>query len=420
LWRGLPIFLIPQAFKSMAQFSFQSKSIDGDEQKGVREAESESQLARDLRREGFVLIKAAPIRLSKNKFNFFAALPVPISLKEKIFFCKNLQVMIAAGLSLPRAVGILSDQTSNKIFSRALYRIRENLIKGNSFSAALSEYPNIFSEFLCSMVKVGEETGTLENVLTIAVLQMEKDYALKSKVKGAMIYPAVILIVMLGIGMLMLVTVVPQLAATFTELKIELPMTTQFIIALGGFMVQYWWIVIICTLALGFAGAQMARTRQGKRFFDNMVLKFPAISSIIINVNSAYTLRNLSALIGAGVSLPRSLVITSNTVGNVNYRNALLNVEGRIKKGEKLSVAIKAYGHLYPATAIQMIAVGEETGETSNILLKLAEFYENEVDEKTKNFASVIEPMLMIVIGAAVGFFAVSMIQPMYSMMDSI
>ncbi len=403
----------------MTQFACQAKSADGAEQKGTREAESESDLARVLRQEGFVLTKALPV-FAKSKKNLALPFVSGVSLKEKIFFCKNLRVMAGAGLSLPRAVGILADQSSSPVFARTLYEVKNDLIKGNSFSVSLAKHGNVFSEFLRSMIKVGEETGTLENVLGIAVAQMEKEYSLKAKVKGALVYPAVILVAMAGVGILMLVTVVPQLAATFKELKVDLPATTRFIMGLGGFMQQYWWLVIIGLGGLAFALGAFLKTKSGKKVFDDAVLKIPAISAITRNVNSAYTLRNLSALIGAGVSLPRALEITSGTVGNCNYSAALMAVEARVKTGEKFSDAIKNYGHLYPATAIQMIAVGEETGETSNILVKLAECYENEVDEQTKAFASIIEPALMILIGAVVGFFAVSMVQPMYSMMDAI
>ncbi|MFZ3073949.1 MAG: type II secretion system F family protein [Minisyncoccales bacterium] len=402
----------------MVQFSFQSKSIDGKEQKGVREAESEIELAHSLRQEGFILIRATPASAAR-KFRI-PTLSLGVSLKDKMFFCKNLQVMASAGLSLPRAVGILADQSGSSIFRRTLNSVKDDMIRGEAFSAAMEKHPNVFSDFLRSMVKVGEETGTLENVLGIAVNQMEKEYSLKSKVKGALVYPAVILTAMVGIGMLMLATVVPQLAATFKELKTDLPMTTKFVMSAGMFMEQYWWIVVAVFVVLVAVIARLIKTKPGKKLYDGIALRFPAINVIVRNVNSAYTLRNLSALIGAGVSLPRALEITSGTVGNVNYRDALLNIEERVKKGEKFSAAIKLFDNLYPATAIQMIAVGEETGETSNILLKLAEFYENEVDEETKNFASIIEPMLMIVIGAVVGFFAVSMVQPMYSMMDSV
>ncbi len=402
----------------MPQFLFQAKSIGGEERRGTREAESESQLARALHQEGFVLVKAVNTGSSVDRFAFLFARGV--SLKEKIFFCKNLQVMVLAGLSLPRAIGILAEQSGSRSFSKTLSQVKESLTKGNQFSFALGQYPKIFSDFFRSMVKVGEETGTLGGVLAIAADQMEKDYALKSKIKGALVYPVVILVAMVAIGMIMLATVVPQLAATFKELGTELPMTTQFIIGLGDVMEKYWWAVIGIVALFVAVSTRLAKTRRGKKLFDDLMLRFPAIALIVRNVNTAYTLRNLSALVGAGVSLPRALVITSDTVGNCNYTAALLKIETRVKKGEKFSEAIKDFSHLYPTVMIQMVAVGEETGETSNILIKLAEFYENEVDEQTKNFAAVVEPMLMIVIGAAVGFFAVSMVQPMYSMVDAI
>jgi type IV pilus assembly protein PilC len=403
----------------MAQFVFQSKSIDGKEQRGVREAEDQVQLAHMLRQEGYILISASPAKESKRKFNI--SLPaLGVDLKEKIFFCKNLQVISSSGLSLPRAVGILSEQTTNRTFHLALEQIKDDVIKGEAFSNTLAKYPKIFSEFLRSMIKVGEETGTMDHVLGIAVSQMEKEYTLKSKIKGALIYPAVIIIAMIGVGILMLTTVVPQLAATFKDLNVSLPASTQFIIALGDFMQNYWWLAIGGTAVFIAILARLMKTKYGKKIVDDVSLKFPAISLIVRNVNSAYTLRNLSALVGAGVSLPRALEITAGTVGNYKYRNALMDIEERVKKGEKFSAAIANYKKIYPVTAIQMVAVGEETGETSNILLKLAEFYENEVDEETKSFAAIIEPMLMIVIGVVVGFFAVSMVQPMYSMMDAI
>jgi len=402
----------------MAQFNFHAKSIDGKELKGAREAESEYQLARALRQEGFILVKADRGPRARLKFSFLSA--GAASLKEKIFFCKNLQVMISAGISLPRAIGILAEQSVRGSFVKILARVKDDLTKGDSFSGALGKHPDTFSDFFRSMAKVGEETGTLGNVLAITAGQMEKEYALKAKIKGALVYPAVIFVAMIVIGILMLATVVPQLAATFEELKIELPMTTQFIIGLGKFAQSYWWAVIVFIAGVFGLVLRLIKTHPGKKAFDDIMLKFPAIAPIVRNVNSAYTLRNLSALVGAGVSLPRALVITSDTVSNCNYAAALLNIEARVKKGERFSEAIKDFSRLYPATMIQMIAVGEETGETSNILIKLAEFYENEVDEQTKNFAAVVEPMLMIIIGAAVGFFAVSMVQPMYSMMDAV
>ncbi len=404
----------------MAKYSYVAKSLDGIEKKGVIEAENIRDIARLLRQEGYVLVQVES-EGAKKRGIFKIELPsFSVGLKDKIFFSKNLQVMIASSLSLPRAIAILSAQTKNKKFARALTRIKDEITKGTNFSEALRLYPDIFSDFFCSMAKVGEETGTLDKVLMISTSQMEKTYELQSKIKGAMIYPAVILTTMIGIGIMMLVYVVPQLAATFNDLKVELPLTTKIVIAIGQLLLRYLYLMPLILLALVAAVSAVLKTKRGKKAYDGAVLKLPIIAPIIRNVNAAYTVRNLSSLIASGVSLPRALEITAGTLGNTNYKAALMEIKERVKKGEKFSESLQRYEKIYPATVIQMIAVGEETGETSNILGKLADFYEAEVTEATKNLASVIEPVLMLVIGGLVGFFAVSMIQPLYSMVNTI
>jgi len=404
----------------MSRYFYTAKSLKGEEKSGVLEAKDIHQLAQKLKGEGFILIKAI-FEEEKLKKKFKISLPsFGVPLAEKMFFTRNLQVMISAGLPLPRAMGLLADQAKSKKFRQALSNIREEIIRGKSFSDSLVSYPDIFSELFQNMIKVGEETGTLERVLEVLSLQMEREHDLKSKIKGAMIYPAVIICAMIGIGILMLVTVVPQLAETFAELDIELPATTRFIIFLGNFLAQKWYLAIIFLIFLVFLSWQFLKTKLGKRMIDSITLKLPIISPIIKNTNSAYTVRTLSSLIAAGVPLPRTLEITARTLGNIYYQNALMEAAEKVRKGEKLSEALNPYENIYPLTVIQMVSVGEETGETSNVLTRLADFFEEEVANSTKNLASVIEPVLMLIIGAAVGFFAVSMIQPMYSMLGAI
>jgi type IV pilus assembly protein PilC len=402
----------------MPQFFYTAKSIDGEEKQGVVDVQDEREIAHLLHQEGYVLVSIEEQHIRKSRR--MLDLSFGVSLKEKIFFCRNLQVMMNSGVSLPRALGILEVQAKNKVFRKALEKVKTEITKGISFSDALSLYPSIFSDFFRSMVKVGEETGTMENVLTISVDQMQKEYDLNSKVKGAMVYPTVIFIAMLGVGALMLVTIVPQLASTFKDMGAELPVATQLVIASGDFLKEQWLIVIGSIFLIVFGFLRLLKTPLGKRVFDTISLRAPIFSQIVKNVNAAFTVRNLSSLIGSGVSLPRALEVTSGTVGNVYYRDALLAVKEQVKKGEKFSDAIARYSSIYPITAIQMIAVGEETGETSAILIKLAEFYENEVSETTKNLTAIIEPLLMVVIGFAVGFFAISMIQPLYSVLQTV
>jgi len=402
------------------KYFYTAQSLTGESKSGILEAKDEHQLARTLRQEGLILIRAEPEEKLKEK-KFKISLPsLGVSLTEKIFFTRNLQVMISAGLPLPRALETLANQAKSQKFKMALLRIRDEVIKGESFSDSLAKYPDIFSELFQSMVKVGEESGTLEEVLKTLSRQMEREHDLRSKVKGAMIYPAIIILAMIGIGILMLVMVVPKLAETFEELAIELPIITKIVISFANFLIQKWYLVIIILLAIIFLFWQAMKTKTGKRIIDTFTLKIPIISSIVQKTNSAYTVRTLSSLISAGVPIVRSLEITSGTLGNIYYKSAIAEAAEKVRKGEKISEALKPYENIYPPIVIQMIAVGEETGETSNLLAQLAEFFEEEVSNATKNLASVIEPVLMIIIGAAVGFFAISMIHPMYAMLRAL
>lgn len=404
----------------MPKYFYTARTPEGENKTGTLEAQDTHHLSRLLKQEGLMLIKAE-LEINKQQKKFEIVFPFSgVPLTEKMFFARNLQVMISAGIPIPRAIDILSIQVKSKKFKRALLNIIIEITKGKNLSDCLASHPNIFSELFQSMVKVGEESGTLEDVLKVLSLQMEREQDLRSKITSAMIYPAVIITAMIGIGILMLVMVVPKLAETFEELGAELPITTKIVIRFATFLSVRWYLVLIFLAALVFLFLQISRTTMGKKIIDTLTLRLPIVSPIVKNTNSAYTVRTLSSLISAGVALPRSLEITSGTLGNLYYKKALTEAAERVRKGEKLSEALKAYNNIYPVTVIQMMAVGEETGETSTVLSKLAEFYENEVSNSTKNLASVIEPVLMVIIGAVVGFFAISMIQPMYTMLGSI
>lgn len=405
----------------MALYSFFAKSLKGEEKNGTIEAKDIQQLSATLKEQGFILIKAEPKEEKKEKksisISFFNK---GVSLTEKLMFTRNLQVMITSGLSLPKSLDILSEQSKSKRFKEVLLKVENNITKGKNFSDSLEDFPDVFSELFRSMIKIGEETGGLDNVLKILARQIEKDHDLKSKIQGAMVYPAVIICVMLGIGVLMLIMVVPTLAKTFEELKVELPITTRVVIGLGNFLAQNW---VFCAIGLAvfiFLFGLILKTKSGKRTMDYILLKIPVISPLVKKTNSAYTVRTLSSLVASGVPIVRSLEIVSGTLSNVYYKEAILGAAEKVKKGEKLSRSLSTYTDIYPSMVLQMIEVGEETGETSNILAKLADFFEEDIANETKNLASVIEPFLMLIIGIVIGFFAVSMVQPMYTMLDAI
>ena len=406
----------------MPKYFFTAKSQKGESYSGTREAKDKHELARVLRQEGYVLISAVVKEKQGQRRKLEITLPFlgGVSLKDKIMLTRNLEVMIGAGVSLPKALRTLSQQAESKKLKKALLEITDQVIKGKNFSDSLSGYPDIFSELFQSMVRVGEESGTLGENLSILTRQMEREYELKSKIKGALVYPAVIIAAMIGIGVMMLIVVVPKLAQTFEELEIELPLTTKVVIALGTFLAEKWYLAVLIFIILVFFFQLISKIRVGKKTVDGLILKLPIISPLIKKTNAAYTTRTLASLTSSGVSMVRSLEIISETVGNFYFKQVMAEAVKRVKKGDKLSEALKPYQNLYPLAVIQMIEVGEETGETSEILQKLADFFEEEVTNATKNLAAVIEPLLMLFIGGVVGFFAISMVQPMYSMLGAV
>ena len=406
----------------MAKFSYIAKSFKGEPKSGFLDARDLRELASALRQQGYLLIsaeqKGGEVARSR-KFSF--SLPFfGVSLVEKLMFTRNLRVMIGAGISLPRALNVLAIQSKSKKLKTAISQMEKEITEGKLFSDAVSRRKNIFSEIFSNMIKIGEESGTMENVLATLALQMEKEHEIRSRIMGAMMYPAVILVAMFGIGILMMILVIPKLSQTFEELNIELPITTRFVMGLGNFLAQFWYLLPFIFIALIIFVATALKTKMGKLAADTIFLKIPVIGPLIKKTNCARFVRNLSSLIASGVPIVRSLEIVSESIGNIHYKKALQEASKKVEKGAKLSESLAPYENIFSALVLQMIEIGEETGETSNMLAKLAEFYEEEVNNASKNLSSIIEPILMLIIGGAVGFFAISMIQPIYGMLQNI
>jgi len=405
----------------MPEYYFTAKSQKGESYSGTREAKNEHELARAIRKEGYLLISASETKDGKLAFKSkkpsFAFLG-RVSLKEKMFFVKNLQVMISAGVSLPKSLSILSEQSKNKKFKKVLLEVVDSIVKGESFSVAITKHPDVFSDFFINIAKVGEESGSLQENLGILARHMERENDLKNKIKGAMMYPSVIIGAMVGIGILMLVVVVPPLAEVFEEFEASLPLSTRMVMAFGTFFTERWYIIVGLVVFMVALFQFSLKTGPGKKTFAGFLLRAPILSPLVKKINATHTVRTLSSLIDAGTPLIRSLQITSDTLSNFYFKKAIKESISKVKRGDKLSHALKAYQDLYPLTVIQMIEVGEETGATSDILKKLADFYEEEVTNTTKNLSSIIEPIIMLLIGGVIGFFAVSMVQPIYGMIN--
>ncbi len=400
------------------KFIYKAKKITGEEIKGEAEAKDRFNLAKDLKAEGYILISHKEKKEGRSFLSLFSFLGVSIS--EKMIFSRNLSVMIDAGLSATKALSVIARQTKNKKFKNIIESLEADIQKGKSISDSMARFPTIFSSLFVAMVKMGEESGKLSEALEIIGVQLERDWTLRKKIKGALIYPTIVIIALVAIGILLLVFVVPTLISTFSELKIELPLSTRIIIGLSNFLIHNTLIAIIFAVALFFLIAWFLKLPKGKRIFEFIMLRFPILSPLVKKINSARTARTLSSLTGAGVKILDALDITNDVIQNSYYKEVIQKAKLEIQKGSPISKVFQENENLYPILVGEMLSVGEETGKLSEMLEKVADFYEEEVNNTTKNLSTVIEPLLMVIVGAVVGFFAVSMISPMYSMVNAI
>ena len=377
-------------------------------------------MARDFRAKGCLPIYIAEAKKNTVKLNKFFRLFGKVNVQEQILFTKNLAGMLKAGLALARSISVLKKQTKNAKFGNILTALENEISTGGTLSSGLAKFPNVFSKLFVSMVHAGEESGNLAGVLSEIGANLEKSHALTKKVKGALIYPGIVLSAMVLIGVLMFAFVVPTLAKTFKDVGAELPASTQFIVFLGNFFSHYLLLSLFLVVALAGGTVFLFKASWMAKYIDFIVLRLPAIGKMTKELNTARTARTISSLLVSGVSIIRSIEITQDVVQNIYYKQALEQAKESIQKGLPFSQIFINNPKLYPIMMVEMVQVGEETGRLSDMLLQIAVFYEEEIQNKTKNLSTIIEPVLMVVIGAAVGFFAMSMITPLYSVMNNI
>ncbi len=405
--------------------NFYYKALDknGTVVEGQSEAADRFSLARELRKKGLeTVISVSPVAIGTKRYlpSFIAGMLTHISMRDKILFASNTSAMIKAGLPLTRAIGVMERQATSKNFKAVLKGLAERIEHGESLSLAVKDYPNVFPPIFGAMIAAGEESGNLPDALNIVGSQLNKTYELYRKIRGAMLYPAIVMAAIITVGILLMIYLVPILSATFSELNVPLPLSTTLLIAVSDFMAEHTFLFIVgfCLVVLAFW--RYARSIGGKSFLQKWSLRLPVIGQLIKKTNAAVTMRTLSSLISAGVGLVDALIVTEGVLQNFHYRQVLIDATKKIGAGSSLSETFAGHGDLYPVLVGEMVAVGEETGSLSEMLLKGAIFYEDEVEQATKNLSTVIEPVLMVVVGVAVGFFAIAMISPIYSLVNVI
>ena len=401
------------------KYTYLARDPEGKIKRGDLDAPNEKALAKILRNKGLLLTHAETEKkkkplISKEMSGLFGR----ITITDKILFTRNLQVMIKAGLPISKALEILIKQTPKKNFKKIISKVSENVKKGKTLASSLAFFPKVFPPLFVNMIHVGETGGELEKVLNQLANQIKKDNELMSNIKSAMIYPVIILLLMIAVVIVMIIFVLPQLANVFRDIQADLPIATRILIGFSDFINKYVLFLIIGIILLGIMIYAVLRTERGKKKFHALLLKIPILGTNIKKVNLARFSRTASTLLSSGIPITETLNITSKVVGNKIYQKTIKQAAIKIKKGVRLVEILERNKKIYPPLITQMIAVGEETGSLDNILKDVAEFYETDVTRTTENLASIIEPILMIVLGLGVGIMAIAIVSPIYSLME--
>lgn len=339
-----------------------------------------------------------------------------VSTKEKLIFIRNLSVMIKSGITLSQVLNTLSRQTENKAFKKILTDIAINVDKGNQFSEELKKYPGVFDELSVNMVKAGEVSGKLDENLNQIYIQIKKQHTLLTKIRNALIYPSVVLVAMVIIVVLMMIVVVPKITQIFEEANATLPMATVILIESSRMIREHGILMAIGLIIFLIAFIKFKKTKIGKKILHYFYIKTPILSGILRKIYLARFARTLSSLLRTDIQIIKSFDITAKVIGNYYYEKAILEIKKSLKKGQSINQVISNYPKLFPPMVQEMVSAGEQSGSLDKMLDDIANFYEEEVSNIMETLPTIIEPILIVILGIAVGWLAVAIIMPMYSL----
>ena len=394
----------------MPIFQYKAKNKAGETVQGKVEAVELEQAHDVLQNRGLFVVSVRPAGEGDlAAMNVFAK----IKRDDIVNFTRQLATMVTAGLSLLDAMTILQRQ-SKPAMQKLTGELAREVESGSSFASALAQHEE-FDRIYVNLIKAGEAAGVLSEVMQRLADNLEKEKEFRGKVKGALIYPVIVLIAMAIVGTIMMIFVVPQLADLYRDFGADLPIMTQILIGFSELLTHSWFIMIPGFAAAIFAFRAWRKTPLGARKYDGFILKLPVFGELIQKITLTEFARTLSLLLGAGISLLESLEIVRDAINNVIYREALQDAYNMVEKGNSLAVAIEKYD-VFPVILPQMIAVGEETGQLDEVLMKLSKYFESETEQAVKSLTTALEPIIMIVLGIGVGFLIISIVMPIYSL----
>ena len=401
----------------MKRYNYEAKDTStGKKIKSVVQAESEQAAAKVLLAQGF-----APLNIVEEGGgdSILARFTNRITVKDKIVFSRQLATLIGAGLPLAQSMRTIAEQTDNKRFRSVVEDILADIEAGKTLSDSFAKYPDQFDKVFLSLIKAGEASGTLDDALKRIANQQEKDAAMMSKIKGALTYPVIVLVVIFGVMGFMMFTVVPQVEKLYEDLGKELPFLTQAMVSTASFLSSFWWLVGMILIAAGYFLSQYLRTEDGVKVKDNFKLNVPLFGIMFRKLYMARLCRTAQTLLNTGVPMLDMLRITSEAVNNTIVGNSVTRAADKVKGGKALSESIASEDYIMPLVP-QMIKIGEQSGKIDEMLGRAAQVYEDELDEQIKAISIAIEPILMVVLAIVAGGMVGAILFPIYSLVNGV
>ena len=402
----------------MAKFHYTAVDKSGKRTEGNIVSSSALSAGHDLKAQG--LTPLSLVEDGGKKFSFSLSSLRSVPLIEKLTFVENLELMLKSGIPVSRSMRILSKQTRNKRFSAVLDNLEQSVQNGSQLYEAMKSHPEVFSPIFINMIKVGELAGNLETSLQQLGIQLEREADLRSRVRGAMMYPSVIVAAMIIITVVMSIFVLPKLTSVFKEFGGDLPFATKVVVAFSDFMAGHAVLVVAAMIGLVLGGIRFFKTTIGKELVYRASLVAPGIGPLVIKINLARFTRVLSSLLKSGIPIVEALTVSGESIPNTLYKQAITDSAERVKVGKNLTEVLAKHDKLFPYIVVQMLEVGEETGNLESILEQIATHFETQIDATLKNMSSIIEPLLLLVIGGAVGALAYALIIPIYNIGSTI
>lgn len=399
------------------EFSYQARDNAGQFKTGTVEAVNETSAFQILKQHDLVVIKILPVSgiTALERMRFFDH----VSPKDIVLFSRQLSTLINAKVPIVQALTILTTQVSSDKLKSVIGEVAQHVESGDSLSSAIARYPKVFSSLYVNLVRAGELSGTMDESLSYLANQLEKDYDLRSKVTGAMAYPAFILFALAVVGTLMFLYVLPPLVGVLQESSVTLPITTRILIAVTNILQNYWWAILLVLIGAVFGFRFYSSTASGQYVLDLIKIKAPVFGKLFQKIYMARFARNLSTLVAGGIPIVKALEAVADIVGNSIYRDIILESSNQVRNGRSIASSLTSHKE-FPAIVAQMVQIGESTGRLQEIMDKLAIFYEKEVEGVIKIMTTLLEPIIMMLLGLAVAVMVAGILLPIYNLASAV